>query len=188
MPEVPQLIRSRDDEDVVARIWARVKDHVPEVDLLKNMPHVTGFGPTKRKEVLHMTRLNERMRFLKYTSGQYFRRRLAANLNILKAKTNSVAHCDGVYVTPDGSERSQYTLHLYLNDSDDATSGAQMEGGATRFHSLSSDESKYWDVEPRVGRVLIFQHRGLLHSGDDVRNGTKYTLRTDLMYQKLDEY
>ncbi|KAL8645693.1 MAG: hypothetical protein Q9226_007187 [Calogaya cf. arnoldii] len=160
-----------DDKDIVARIWARVKDSVPEIALLNNMPHVTGNGPAKRKEVLHMTRLNERMRFLKYTSGQYFR-----------------PHCDGTFVTPDGSERSQYTLHLYLNDSDDATSGAQMEGGATRFHSVSSDESKYMDVEPRVGRVLIFQHRGLLHSGDDVRNGTKYTLRTDLMYQKLDEY
>ncbi|KAL8675373.1 MAG: hypothetical protein Q9168_000204 [Polycauliona sp. 1 TL-2023] len=160
-----------DDRDVVARIWGRVKDNVPEITLLKDMPHVTGIGPVKRKEVLHMTRLNERMRFLKYTSGQYFR-----------------PHCDGVYVTPDGSERSQYTLHLYLNDSDDATSGVQMEGGATRFHSLSSDESKYLDVEPRTGRVLIFQHRGLLHSGDDVRNGTKYTLRTDLMYEKLAEY
>ncbi len=84
LPEVPQLTRSRDDKDVVARIWARVKDHVPEVDLLKNMPQVTGSGPTKRKEVLHMTRLNERMRFLKYTSGQYFRRRLAANLEIVE--------------------------------------------------------------------------------------------------------
>ncbi|KAL9000578.1 MAG: hypothetical protein Q9169_000871 [Polycauliona sp. 2 TL-2023] len=159
-----------DDRDVVARIWARVKGNLPEIALLQDMSHVTGYGPVKRKEILHMTRLNERMRFLKYTSGQYFR-----------------PHGDGVYVTPDGSERSQYTLHLYLNDSDDATSGVQMEGGATRFHSLSSDASKYLDVEPRVGRVLIFQQRGLLHSGDDVRNGTKYTLRTDLMYQKVDE-
>ncbi|KAL9039339.1 MAG: hypothetical protein Q9180_002586 [Flavoplaca navasiana] len=160
-----------DDRDVVARIWARVKDDVPEIALVHNMPFVTGYGPVKRKETFHMTRLNERMRFLKYTSGQYFR-----------------PHCDGMYVTPNGNERSFYTLHLYLNDSDDATSGVQMEGGATRFHSLSWDESKYLDVKPRVGRVLIFQHRGLLHSGDDVRNGTKYTLRTDLMYEKLEEY
>ncbi|KAL8775029.1 MAG: hypothetical protein Q9209_000508 [Squamulea sp. 1 TL-2023] len=159
-----------DDRDIVARIWARVKDSVPEVALLRNVAHVTGNGPAKRKETFHMTRLNERMRFLKYTKGQYFR-----------------PHCDGVYVTPDGSERSYYTLHLYLNDSDDASSGARIEGGATRFHSLSWDEYKYLDVEPKVGRVLIFQHRGLLHAGDDVRGGTKYTLRTDLMYGKLEE-
>ena len=50
---------------------------------------------------------------------------------------------------------------------------------------MSWDEEKYLDVEPKVGRVLIFQHRNLLHSGDDVIRGTKYTLRTDLMYEKV---
>ena len=157
--------------------------------MLKYMPHVTGFGPAKRNETLRMTRLNERMRFLKYTNGQYFRRRWKPNHGHHGPKTNpsSTAHYDGVYLTPDRRERSQYTLHLYLNDSDDAASGAPMEGGATRFHSPFGDESKYLDVEPKVGRVLIFQHRGLLHSGDDLWNGMKYTLRTDLMYQKLED-
>ena len=36
---------------------------------------------------------------------------------------------------------------------------------------------------PEAGRVLIFQHRDLVHSGDDVLNGVKYTMRTDLMYE-----
>ncbi|KAL8952488.1 MAG: hypothetical protein Q9222_001591 [Ikaeria aurantiellina] len=157
-----------DDKDVVAKIWARVKDHVPEVALLRNNVQVTGNGPVKRRETWFMTRLNERMRFLKYTTGQYFR-----------------PHCDGTYVTPDGSEMSYYTLHLYLNDSECSTPGTGMEGGATRFHSLSWDESKYFDIDPKVGRVLIFQHRNLLHSGDDVAKGTKFTLRTDLMYAKI---
>lgn len=39
------------------------------------------------------------------------------------------------------------------------------------------------DVTPKAGRVLLFQHRLLIHSGDDVVNGTKYTLRTDIMYK-----
>lgn len=38
------------------------------------------------------------------------------------------------------------------------------------------------DVVPKAGRVLLFQHRFLIHSGDDVVKGTKYTLRTDIMY------
>jgi hypothetical protein len=38
------------------------------------------------------------------------------------------------------------------------------------------------DVVPKCGRVLIFQHRDLLHSGDDVEDGVKYTMRTDIMY------
>lgn len=38
------------------------------------------------------------------------------------------------------------------------------------------------DVVPKCGRVLMFQHRNILHSGDDVLGGTKLTMRTDLMY------
>lgn len=95
-----------------------------------------------------------------------------------------VAHCDGSYVTPDGDEISHYTLHLYLNEPEPSTPGEQSEGGATTFHSMNWGE-RYLDVKPKVGRVLIFQHRNLLHSGDDVVKGTKYTLRTDLMYTKV---
>jgi hypothetical protein len=40
------------------------------------------------------------------------------------------------------------------------------------------------DVVPKCGRVLMFQHRDLLHSGDDVTSGTKLTMRTDLMFYK----
>ena len=63
-----------DDEEVVARLWDRVKAYVPEIETLKNMPYVTGMGPTRRKEVWKAVGLNERMRFLKYGAGQYFRR------------------------------------------------------------------------------------------------------------------
>ncbi|KAL8942348.1 MAG: hypothetical protein Q9216_001730 [Gyalolechia sp. 2 TL-2023] len=154
-----------DDKAIVAKIWDRLKECVPEIQFLKGMPRVTGYGPVKRGETQVMTRLNERMRFLKYTEGQYFR-----------------PHCDGSYVTESGREISYYTLHLYLNEP-----GTHALGGATRFHSLSWDDKKYFDVVPQVGRVLIFQHRELLHSGDDVINGTKYTLRTDLMYSKVAE-
>jgi hypothetical protein len=39
------------------------------------------------------------------------------------------------------------------------------------------------DVDPKIGRVLIFQHRRLLHSGDDVVDGIKLTMRSDIMYK-----
>ena len=75
-------------------------------------------------------------------------------------------------------ERSYFTLHLYLNE------GAV--GGATSFHSWQDtwDEEyrKGLDLEPKIGRVLIFQQKGLLHSGAEVESGIKYTLRTDVMY------
>ena len=44
---------------------------------------------------------------------------------------------------------------------------------------------RQFEVEPKIGRVLIFQHRDLLHSGADVTSGVKLTLRTDLMYKKV---
>ncbi|KAL8680369.1 MAG: hypothetical protein Q9224_006947, partial [Gallowayella concinna] len=76
-----------DDRDVVAKIWNRVKDCVPEIALLRGMAHVTGNGPAKRNETWFMSRLNERMRFLKYTSGQYFRRKLFPNLGLVTQTT-----------------------------------------------------------------------------------------------------
>ena len=63
-----------DDVDMVDRIWKRIVDHVPEILTLKDQPGITGNGPAKRKEMWKMSRLNERMRFLKYGEGQYFRR------------------------------------------------------------------------------------------------------------------
>jgi hypothetical protein len=65
-----------DSQDVVNALWGRIKDLVPELREIVNQPDVTGEGPVKRKEVWKMTRLNEKMRFLKYTAGEYFRRRL----------------------------------------------------------------------------------------------------------------
>ena len=90
-------------------------------------------------------------------------------------------HCDGTYETPSGDQRSFYTLHLYLNDS--IASGGDVKGGATTFHSV--DRSCRLDVNPKMGRVLIFQHAHLVHSGDEVQAGIKYTMRSDLMYERI---
>ncbi|KXL46739.1 hypothetical protein M433DRAFT_153456 [Acidomyces richmondensis BFW] len=169
-----------DSSEVISKIWKRI-EHVPEVreiNRIKNAPNILGNGPTTRGETWKFTRPNERMRFLKYVGGEYFR-----------------PHCDGSYETPDGKECSYFTLHLYLNDAFSA-SGSEIAylpkkyqteilrtrslGGATIFHSI--DMRHRVDVIPKAGRILLFQHRGLLHSGDDVVKGVKYTMRTDLMY------
>lgn len=158
-----------DDRELMARLWARIEPFViEEIGELKDKPLVTGFGPKKRNEIWKMTRLNERMRFLKYVGGEYFK-----------------AHEDGTYVTPDGKERSYYTLHLYLNEKNHEN---PLEGGATTFMFDWNYEttSSRVDVEPKAGRVLLFQHRDMMHCGDDVRRGTKYTMRTDIMYRKVE--
>ena len=58
-------------------------------------------------------------------------------------------------------------------------------GGATRFFSVRALD-KFVDVNPQPGACLVFQHRGLLHSGEEVESGVKYTLRSDVMYEKVE--
>lgn len=100
----------------------------------------------------------------------------------LKYLLTAIAHCDGTYETIDRTERSYFTLHLYLNDAEGKNGQEPLEGGATTFHSRGMTERL--DVIPKCGRVLIFQHRALVHSGDDVVRGTKLTMRTDIMYER----
>jgi len=40
------------------------------------------------------------------------------------------------------------------------------------------------DVFPKIGRALLFQQRMLVHSGEPVTRGTKYTMRSDFMFEK----
>jgi len=68
------------------------------------------------------------------------------------------------------------TLQIYLGEKD-------VEGGATR---IIGNNGHYVDIEPKQGRVLLFQHRHLFHSGEGVIKGVKYTLRSDLLYTVKD--
>jgi 2OG-Fe(II) oxygenase superfamily len=157
-----------DEPTLTETLFARIKPHLPENILaLQNNARITGYGPLKRKETWKASRLNERLRFLKYTSGMYFRE-----------------HCDGSYVTPDGTEVSFLTIHIYLNGTEPKDGGLPLKGGATRFFSPSMKD--HYNVNPRTGSCLVFQHRGLIHSGEEVVTGTKFTLRTDVMYKKVD--
>jgi hypothetical protein len=73
---------------------------------------------------------------------------------------------------------------LYLNDADHQEDGQKLKGGATTFWGFMMDRRARVDVNPKMGSVLIFQHDELLHSGDDLLSGTKYTMRSDLMYAR----
>ena len=71
-----------DNQDMAQRIWDRVKVALGEIEVLEDMPLVTGLrffqDKSKNKLVWEMSRLNERMRFLKYNKAQYFKRELVA--------------------------------------------------------------------------------------------------------------
>ena len=108
--------------------------------------------------------LNERLRFLRYYPGGYF-----------------VPHMDGQYRRPDGSERSFITIQFYLNEG--------FEGGETTIFPGGPWVVKHEEgipVVPKTGRILIFQH-DITHEGSLLVSGTKYTIRTDVMYRQKSE-
>jgi len=117
-----------DDPDLAAAFFERLKAYLPEV------------APESPK--YHLVGLNERLRFLKYTGGQYFKR-----------------HYDGSYARPDWSEESFVTVQIYLNEG--------FGGGHTTFFNRAGPIGS---VEPKVGRVLIFEHE-ILHEGSTVTDG-----------------
>lgn len=75
-------------------------------------------------------------------------------------------HHDGSFRRPNG-EASELTFMVYLNDG--------FEGGATEFEDGS--------VEPRAGMAIVFTHR-VRHQGAPVVRGTKYVLRSDVMFRR----
>ncbi|KAI5861176.1 hypothetical protein GGS23DRAFT_577469 [Durotheca rogersii] len=162
-----------DQQEVVDRLWARLAA-VPQVSdslLAFGQSHLrgpVGAGGAPVQEWWDFHRLNRRMRFLRYGPGQFFR-----------------PHCDSAYSerTDDGhAVLTHFTVHLYLNDSrQEVGDASDLVGGATTF--FSSDLARRLDVDPKAGRVLIFQHQRLYHAGDDVLAGTKYTMRTDILYR-----
>jgi hypothetical protein len=70
-----------DDHDIVDRIWQRCRPHVSEIESLTDNAEVMGNGPVMRGETHVMTRLNERMRFLKYSGGEYFNGKINDSLH-----------------------------------------------------------------------------------------------------------
>ncbi|GAB1315115.1 hypothetical protein MFIFM68171_05325 [Madurella fahalii] len=170
-----------DCQEVVDRIWQRcLQAEGEEGEAMKERLRVvegkergvTGGGWREEGARWEFLRVNDRMRFLRYGKGGFFR-----------------PHCDSSYADindPSGMTRTLFTVHVYLNDSKaeaEAGQRAKLVGGATTFYS--NDEKRRLDVNPKAGRVLIFQHHRLLHSGDDVKAGVKYTMRTDILYKYL---
>jgi prolyl 4-hydroxylase len=78
-------------------------------------------------------------------------------------------HQDQSYARAEDKARSFLTLILYLND--------DYTGGETDFPEQQQR------IVPKQGTALLFQHM-LLHAGLAISAGTKYLLRSDVMYRK----
>ena len=113
---------------------------------------------TQKSEVVG---LNPRFRFYKYESNQRFKK-----------------HIDGrVELEKEGQrQESRITFMIYLSD--------DFEGGQTIFdYKNEKNELETIKIQPKIGTALCFVHE-IKHEGKPVPTGTKYVLRSDIMYQK----
>ena len=105
--------------------------------------------------------LNSTFRFYKYESNQRFKK-----------------HIDGrVRLEKNGQKQeSRITFMVYLSD--------DFEGGQTVFDYKNENSNKIEVVEikPKTGTALCFVHE-IKHEGMSVPKGTKYVLRSDIMFK-----
>jgi hypothetical protein len=103
-------------------------------------------------------------RLYRYTKGQRFGK-----------------HIDESSVEESSGRETQYTLLLYLNGGD----RDELEGGETIFYEGRKDSEVCAKFPPKQGWGLFHMHgeRCLTHEGAVVSQGTKYVLRTDILFE-----
>jgi len=161
-----------DSEDAVATLWKRL-NLLPDIATFASLAaqkHV-GWRPVG---------LNPRLRFLRYTPGDYF-----------------APHSDGSFECEETVRKSLMTLMLYLNTPE--------SGGATNFldpyrtwlrgadgqlrtadgNHEQADSGLCVSVRPTTGMALFFDHE-MYHEGALLSEGVKYSIRTDVMFEVVD--
>ncbi|KAG2378234.1 hypothetical protein C9374_008377 [Naegleria lovaniensis] len=155
-------------------LWDRLKHVIPQhaKDLCAKVV------PSQMTQGYEAIGFNERIRFYKYSAGQYF-----------------VPHTDGCFSRQpymvtlkdkntqqvenyECKETSFLTVLLYLND--------VQSGGETNFFKNSNASQITHSVTPKAGQVLIFVHWNC-HEGATLSdpNEFKYVMRTDAMYRRM---
>ncbi|KAJ7637052.1 hypothetical protein FB45DRAFT_829370 [Roridomyces roridus] len=154
-----------DSFELSAKIFDKIRPHLSDIEEIEEVTNVRG---KKIMQRWRMVRMNERLRFLRYPEGGFFKQ-----------------HMDGYYEDEKTGQRTFYTIQFYLpsdsTGSDESFVPAQ--GGTTRFFGRRLH--RYADVEAVPGRVLVFQHQRLLHTGEEVTGGIKCTVRSDILYEKV---
>lgn len=156
----------RFDHEAAEKIYQRLLPYVQELVEIKKGDKWEGIVGLRGRVsgTWKLVGLNERLSFMRYGPGHYFR-----------------GHCDGQLELPDG-RMSRVTVQIYLGE-------GEVEGGTTRI-SLGQTwrgEEAFVDIEPKKGRVLIFQQRHIFHSGEEVTKGVKYALRSDFMFRHTED-
>jgi prolyl 4-hydroxylase len=121
-------------------------------DLNKESNFIKDFEQKIKTYAPNLSGINNLIRFSKYIDGG-----------------KCIAHKDATYLT--SNSKSTHTILVYLNS-------LPKNNGCTRF--TTTNNTNYFDIQPIVGRAIIFD-QSLLHSSTPINNNTKYTIRTDLL-------
>lgn len=142
--------------EFAGRLWTVLRPHLP------SFPYPASVTPPAAgARIAHS--LNSNIRVYKYTPSQRFNPHY--DDSVRDAKTGAV---------------SEWTLLIYLTGVEDG-----VRGGETIFYPNSKAKASEAMVVPLTrGTALLHRHGGecLLHEGSQVRSGTKYILRSDIMF------
>ncbi|KAF9452307.1 hypothetical protein P691DRAFT_661362 [Macrolepiota fuliginosa MF-IS2] len=130
---------------------------------LPSFPYPTSAKKANTDAPRYPHSFNSNIRVYKYGPGQYFG-----------------PHYDDSVRDPLTGARSEWTLLIYLTGVEDG-----VEGGETIFYKEERGKPREGIVPPLTrGTALLHRHgqECMLHEGSPVKNGTKYVLRSDLMF------
>jgi len=156
----PHKLSLFQNHHMVELIWSRLQ---PILDAHLSKEFIQHFGPPLG--------LNPRLRVLRYDASDmdFFSPHYDATTTSTDKSNHSSSQEENIEI------ESQLTVLLYLNEG--------FDGGRTLFLDRSDTTRNIQPINPRQGSILLFDH-GLYHSGEAVnsKNGTKFILRTDVMF------
>jgi len=121
--------------------------------------------------------INPRWQFFCYRAHCVYQPHIDGSWPASKINEEGNYECD-----ESGATKSFLTFLIYLND--------DFEGGETRFYLPTPNGLVARGVVPKQGAVLIFPQgntASLIHEGSAITTGTKYVIRTDVLYRSEDE-
>ncbi len=147
-----------EDKELAQKYWQKLQEFCPIFinEIVKeetNKYKAIGINPT--------------FRFYKYESNQRFKK-----------------HIDGRIETEENGQKqeSRITFMIYLSD--------DFQGGQTIFDYKNEENEENQqnkkveviEIKPKAGTALCFVHE-IKHEGKPVPTGTKYVLRSDIMFE-----
>ena len=162
---IPNVLTSLECDNMIKRIQESNPELATNNSLFRDQDRVICDDPDWASELFSRLRPH-----LTVKMGAFELARLNERLRMYRYRTGQrfLPHTDHWY-RPNENEITLHTVLVYLNDN--------FKGGETRF--IEDIEAT---VIPKQGSVLIFQHK-LRHEGCPVLQGTKFAIRTDVVYR-----